>query len=253
MFTKQGQIINTFAQCPVVDKLEDRWRIYYAMRLNGRSHPQYIDVEPGNPNKIIDQSFEDVLSIVGTDGILPTFIMTHDGKKYFYYIEWHNQPDGTYVNRTCLAINGVKQGPILPLDDGDIFTGTIWIYKGRKGFIGVYLSCYDRIKDGDPIYNFRYAVSKDGIHWMKSDTRVHREGHSLCSYTKCKDIAMWCERSNGLRNYRITGEREGIQPSKTGWDSEMTAYPYMIEHEGKIFLFYNGNGFGATGIGYATL
>lgn len=41
--------------------------------------------------------------------------------------------------------------------------------------------------------------------------------------------------------------------SESGFDSEMICYPNVIEHKGKLYMFYNGNGFGSTGFGYATL
>ena len=35
------------------------------------------------------------------------------------------------------------------------------------------------------------------------------------------------------------------------WNGIMTCYPCIVEHEGILFMFYNGNGFGNTGIGVA--
>lgn len=38
------------------------------------------------------------------------------------------------------------------------------------------------------------------------------------------------------------------------FDSEMCAYPFIVKKgDGGLLMFYNGNGFGKTGIGYATL
>jgi hypothetical protein len=31
----------------------------------------------------------------------------------------------------------------------------------------------------------------------------------------------------------------------------MTAYPHVIKYKNRMYLFYNGNGFGRSGIGYA--
>ena len=45
----------------------------------------------------------------------------------------------------------------------------------------------------------------------------------------------------------------GLEASGHGWDSEMVAYPFVIEHRGSRFLFYNGNDYGKTGIGLAVL
>jgi hypothetical protein len=43
----------------------------------------------------------------------------------------------------------------------------------------------------------------------------------------------------------------GIDISEKGWDSEAIAYPYVIKVREKWYMFYNGNGFGKTGFGYA--
>jgi predicted GH43/DUF377 family glycosyl hydrolase len=40
--------------------------------------------------------------------------------------------------------------------------------------------------------------------------------------------------------------------SKTGWDSIMVEYPYVVPYKNTYYMFYNGNGFGKEGIGYAT-
>ena len=50
-------------QCPVVDTdNEGFWRIYYSHRdENNHSHTSYIDVEAGNPEKLIQKSQTPVL------------------------------------------------------------------------------------------------------------------------------------------------------------------------------------------------
>jgi hypothetical protein len=42
-----------------------------------------------------------------------------------------------------------------------------------------------------------------------------------------------------------------LKLSDSGWDSEAIAYPYVIRIKNKYIMFYNGNGFGKTGFGYA--
>jgi hypothetical protein len=44
-----------------------------------------------------------------------------------------------------------------------------------------------------------------------------------------------------------------LPPSPEGWDSVMCAYPSVVDAGGKRLMFYNGNGFGQSGIGYAVL
>lgn len=43
--------------------------------------------------------------------------------------------------------------------------------------------------------------------------------------------------------------------SNSGWDweSEMVEYPFLVSHEQNIYMFYNGNGYGRTGIGVAQI
>jgi hypothetical protein len=71
----------------------------------------------------------------------------------------------------------------------------------------------------DPTKSYRlgYAESNDGITWTRKDSSV------------------------------------GITRSETGWDSEMICYSHVVDHGGRRYLFYNGNGFGQSGIGYAIL
>lgn len=44
-----------------------------------------------------------------------------------------------------------------------------------------------------------------------------------------------------------------LELSSQGWDSEMLCYPYVIKFKDLYYMFYNGNGFGTSGFGYATL
>ena len=48
------------------------------------------------------------------------------------------------------------------------------------------------------------------------------------------------------------GKNLSLAPEGNGWESRMTAYPSVIEENGRLRLFYCGNGYGATGIGTAT-
>ncbi len=52
-------------------------------------------------------------------------------------------------------------------------------------------------------------------------------------------------------NWNRQDNNSGIEISKEGWDSLMQTYPSVIQVKTDKFLFYNGNGFGKTGIGFA--
>ena len=64
-------------------------------------------------------------------------------------------------------------------------------------------------------YRLGYAESSDGITWTRDDSAVD------------------------------------LDVSSAGWDSEMMAYPFVLEHAGRLVMLYNGNGYGRSGVGYA--
>ena len=45
----------------------------------------------------------------------------------------------------------------------------------------------------------------------------------------------------------------GIDVSDSGWDSEMIEYPFVLRHQGHLYMLYNGNGYGQSGFGLAIL
>jgi hypothetical protein len=73
---------------------------------------------------------------------------------------------------------------------------------------------------------------------------------------------MWfCSRGDHYRLGRArspNGERwtrdedaVGLEPVPAGWDGEMQAYPVVLQQADRWWLFYNGNGYGASGFGIA--
>jgi hypothetical protein len=62
----------------------------------------------------------------------------------------------------------------------------------------------------------------------------------------------YAESADGLEWERKDAEA-GIDVSSEGWDSEMIEYPFVFEFGDDLFMLYNGNGYGATGIGLAVL
>ena len=134
----------------------------------------------------------------------------------------------------------------------------------------------------EPRYSLRTAVSDDGLVWrarpglmlefaneneggITRPTILHHNGqfHMWYSRRGWKDY-----RSDPTRSYRLgyatscdgeTWRRQDDQmefvnpPAEGDWDSAMQAYPAVIQVGEDVFCFYNGDGFGQSGIGYATL
>lgn len=128
-------------------------------------------------------------------------------------------------------------------------------------------------------YHIKYATSQNGIDWQRNNIdcilpKDDFEATARPSILKLEDkyIMFYSRRSlvdfrvNSKNSYRMgyAESQDGIKWTRlddkvelepTGkegdFDSCEIAYPYVIEINGKLVMFYNGNGFGKTGFGYA--
>ena len=222
-------------------------------------------------------------------GVMPAEIVSYEDKKYLYYIGWSNRVDVPYFNNIGLAISEdggdtyrkFSAGPVLGCSYKEPgYTGTISVMIENGIWRGWYLSCRKWIKINnrvEPIYDIKYAESNNGIDWdPKNITCIKLQesegGISQASVIKIEGVYhMWFSvrgksdyRSGGSQSYRINHavsldgikwertNEANLNPSFSGWDSEMVEYPYVVSFNANIFMFYNGNGFGKTGIGFAT-
>jgi hypothetical protein len=187
MWVDRKHIFNQHhAQVPIIDMMEDKWRIYYSTRFNGKSQPMWVDVEVNNPTNILNQSTGPILDLGKTGsfdvaGVMPTELIEVDGVKYMYYIGWTNRQDTPYHNTIGLATsidggnnwNKFSDGPIFGtsrLEPG--FIGTMAVIKNLNTFYGYYLSCRDwKEFDGklEPLYDIKIATSPNGIDWIPTD------------------------------------------------------------------------------------
>jgi len=62
----------------------------------------------------------------------------------------------------------------------------------------------------------------------------------------------YAESADGLR-WERKDHLSGINVSESGWDSEMVEYPFVFDAKGRRYLLYNGNDYGRSGIGLASL
>lgn len=279
------------AQLPVVDDSDQEfYKIYYSTRDDqGRSIPMVIEVSKKDfknytPPKRIGLDLGKP-GFFDHYGIMPTDIITVDkNTKYLYFIGWSLRKDVPYHNTLGLAISlddgmtweKYSDGPIFnscALEPG--FIGTAKVIRRNRKWEMYYLSCREWIKSGDkmePIYDIKTSVSNDGIEWVPTNEvavpLLENEG-GISSFQRVGNKAWFSVR--GRTKYRGRSEESykiktstlvdgkwirdngiDLDVSKEGWDSEMVAYPYIIKEKNKLILFYNGNGFGKTGIGYAT-
>lgn len=223
-------------------------------------------------------------------GIMPTEIIKIGSKKYLYYIGWTNRKDVPYHNSVGIAISNDGGDNWIKMSEGPVFStsykepgfiGTISVFYENKIFHGYYLSCREWKTFNDkiePIYDIKYATSDNGIDWEPMGECIPLEsgegGLSKASVIKSNNkYYMWysvrmetdyrensnmsyrirCAESHDLINWKKISTLGLDIDLKSNWDNIMVEYPHVVKHDDILYLFYNGNGFGKTGIGYATI
>jgi hypothetical protein len=289
----------SYASVPTVDATDQKiWRIYFGTRDDvNRNRIGYIDVEAGNPLNVLYEHNAPVLDLgkLGTFddcGVMPSWILDHDGKKYLYYIGWTVRSTIPYHNSIGLAISNDGGSTFERFSDGPLFgethlepffTGTSCVLVEEGVWRNWYLSCTGWTNVGgkaEPRYHIKYAESKDGINWDRRGTVAidyksnSEAGLVRASVLKEGDLyRMWYSyrgafdyRTNLKTSYRIgyaeskdgiawmrMDDAAGVDVSPDGWDSEMIEYPHVVRCCDIKYLFYNGNKFGHSGFGFAEL
>jgi predicted GH43/DUF377 family glycosyl hydrolase len=223
-------------------------------------------------------------------GIMPSCAVRNGSQVYLYYSGWSRGASVPYTNSTGLAVSDdggqtfkkISDGPILGKSTHDPFSATSpVVLKEEEGWHMWYCSGTGWLEIAgkfEHTYDIKYAHSKDGIVWEPSAApvipqRTEHEAITRPYVVKSQDgYDMWfCYRgshnfrdgedayrigyahSTDLQQWRREDDRVGIDTSETGWDSKMIAYPAVVKASGRTLMFYNGNGFGVDGFGYAML
>lgn len=222
-------------------------------------------------------------------GIMPCSLSVHpDGSLYLYYVGWNPSVSVAYRNAIGLAISrdgGLsfqrpfpgavvdrnRYEPFFTASPCTLREGDRWHlwYASSTGFLEV----NNRV---EPLYVLKYAHSNDGIDWVRDNRTIlppatpHECTARPTVIRDGKTYKMWyCYRgsydfrdggdayrigyaeSANARDWTRMDDRSGIDYAATGWDSTMQTYPYVVDTPHDRYLFYNGNGFGKTGIGCA--
>jgi len=224
-------------------------------------------------------------------GVMPQSIIEQDGYIYMIYAGWSRRASIPYSNWTGLAVSsngGITfkkcyKGPILDRTKDETISGTELIcIKKDSIYYGFYAKGMKWSCDIQGKYNSSYEIVRAATYdFTKWETRESipifsvqdKEAVTCPAILEIDNLYhMWfCYRGvedyrDGTNAYRIgyawskdldTWYREdakaGIDISESGWDSLMMAYPYTVKVRDKYYMFYNGNGFGQAGFGYAEL
>jgi len=205
-----------------------------------------------------------------------------DEVTYIGFMGWRN-PSGEHwfgeigrlIVEDDLTLSLDSEAPIISLDESDpISLSYPWVLKDTNKYKMWYGSTVKwDAGNGEMLHVIKYAESDDGHRWVKTK---HEVPYKLGVYqafsrpTIVKDAlgyrAWFSYRSGTGETYRIgsTNSLDGLSwdnpvatnvlgVSPSGWDSEMVEYPYVMQHHGRTYMFYNGNEYGKSGFGLAVL
>lgn len=291
VFCPSGELdwMQSHAAVPIAENIGgDLFKIYFSPRdRENRSHTAYLVLDIKHPHEILDLSENPVLSpgelgCFDDSGAQATWLSTHEGKKYLYYIGWNLGVTVPFRNSIGLATSVEGDGFIQyskgPIVDRSMhephFCASCCVLPGSDVWRMWYLSCTGwKVDCGKPVhkYHIKYAESKDGIHWRRNGVVAidfaNEEEYAISRPSVIHDHGRWkmwysyrglsyrigyAESDDG-RNWRRLDDQVGIDTSKSGWDSEMIEYPFVFDHQGQRYMLYNGNDFGKSGFGIAVL
>ena len=252
----------------------------------------YVDVSPDNPREILNISPKPVLDIgrngcFDDNGVVPVSISKEGNQIFLYYIGFQKGVQVPYYMFCGLAIsndNGnsfyrYSQAPILDRINDEVYARCgVNVIKDDSKYKMYYIGSY---KEGwtsnkgklKPLYVMKYTESDDGKNWHNPSIQcleyanrdehgfgrpyvwkadgVYKMYYSIRTYSKGYYIG-YAESNDGISWIRKDNE-VGITHSEKGWDDTNLSYPYLYRYNNNVYMFYNGNGCGKTGFGYAEL
>lgn len=281
-------LLATHAALPVGVPLGgDLVRVFYSGRdAANRSSLGTLVLRLGDPPRVEDAPPAPVLTPGGIGafddaGIGMGCVVCVDGGDRLYYMGWNVGGSVPWRNAIGLAIGDARAGrferyavgPILDRGPVDPFSLSYpWVLHRGAGdwrmWYGTHLA-WGAAKT-DMSHAIRAARSKDGLAWERETTvTLAPQGQEIALVRPCvlpdgpDGAEMWfaCRtesgpyrlghaRSQDLR--RWTRDSDGLlDPAPAGFEGGAVTYPSVLDAVGRRWLFYNGAGYGRSGIGLA--
>lgn len=223
-------------------------------------------------------------------GVMPSWLVDEGGLLKLYYLGWNVTSTVPYRISIGLAVSsdgGVSferysKGPIVDRCSKDpFFVTTPCVLRDGNLWRMWYSSCTSWTEiagQWEPAYHVKYAESRDGFAWEITGVSCLDAGpeyavarpcvfklgskyamiysyRKLAGYRTNRDCSYrlgFATSNDGLCWDRHDG-LVGIERSTEGWDSEMIEYCWLQSRGAETYLLYNGNSFGRSGFGMASL
>lgn len=264
------------------------YRIYFSGRdKENRSSVCYIDFDIEKLD-VVYEHLEPIFQFGGMESFYSHGVSIGNSyrsgmKNYILFMGWQ-LPDGGHW-RGDIGRLEIKEDKLnLDLSPEQVFMGVDsedpislsypWVLEKDGEYKMWYGSTVKwHTENGEMLHVIKYATSEDGDKWEKHGQVIESKLGIAQAFSRPTVLYingfyhMWYSyrRGDGSK-YRIgysTSENGfkwtnhlnevGLDSSDAGWDSEMICYPFVFQHNQKIFMLYNGNQHGRTGFGLAEL
>jgi hypothetical protein len=268
---------------------DDIYRIFFSGRdIENRSSVGFVDIDIVN-GKIIQIPDRPVFEhgpagSFYSHGVSIGNSYEASGGKYILFMGWHFPAERHWrgeIGRLRLNSNHSltldEESPMMPVNDQDPLSLSYpCVIRDADGLYRMWYGSTNTwdAGNGEMLHTLCRATSVDGKAWHRQGLAVPYElgpaqafSHPTVIGNLREGYRMWFSyRGNSGPKYRIgyatstdgsiwvlQFDKAGIDVSKSGWDSEMIAYPSVFKHKDQIFMLYNGNSYGKTGFGLAVL
>jgi hypothetical protein len=264
----------------------DVYRFFLSTRDEAnRSHVSWVDIDlTSTTPRILREATEPVLT-PGADGAFDDSgigigcVTEAEDSVRLYYMGWNLGVRASWRNAIGFAsaptplcrFERFSAGPILDRSPEDPYTLSYpWVLRrGTHAWWMWYGSNLTPNTADGMKHVIKFCRSTDGINWAREGTIAinfatsdeyaiarptvvnFQGGFLMCFSCRGKHYRIGSARSTDGLHWTRADEITGLDRSSQGWDSQMTCYPALFQHRGRLWLAYNGNGYGATGFGLA--
>ncbi len=264
----------------------DIFRFFFSARDAGqRSHIGWADVELAGLPRVLQQASEPVL-LPGEDGCFDDsgvgvgcLTDVGDGIRLYYMgwnlgirAPWRNAIGFAQARTPFERFERFSAGPILDRSPEDPYSLSYpWVLRldADDWWMWYGSNLAPQATGGGMKHALKAARSRDGVHWQRDgatavgfatpdEYAIARptvvqldDGFLMCFAYRGEHYRIGAAWSKDGRAWRRIDSTVGLGPSASGWDSEMTCYPALFWHRGRLWLAYNGNRYGLTGFGLA--
>lgn len=262
----------------------DIYRVFFSTRdAENRSHVGWIDVDLSSTPRVVREASEPVLG-PGEDGTfddggvsIGSMVAMNDGVRLYYMgwnlgvrAAWRNAIGFAHARSPLDHFERYSPGPVLDRSPEDPYTLTYpCVLRSAPEDWWMWYGSNLTPNTTDIRHVIKIARSRDGIRWerehetaialtMPGEHVIVRptvveigDLFLMCFSTRGKEYRIGAAGSRDRRQWKRIDTEIGLNPALAGWDSEMTCYPALFFNRGRLWLAYNGNGYGRSGLGFA--